>query len=923
MRRVLKFFISICLVANLLLLQSCLKENVENVVSLKGEWTVVLDSLDQGISEHWYDQGLEGASITLPGTLDEAGLGTPNKLEPALDNYVLSHLTRKHQYIGKAWYQKEVDIPKGWAQSRADLVLERVIWESSVWINGKSVGNNNSLVAPHRYEIGEYLKPGRNIVTFCIDNSNKYPLINIARNRYPEPTSEDMAHAYTNHTQIKWNGILGDFLIRRQDKIVLRKLQLYPELDGHKLAFSAETNATNGGVELTYKIRRGTEAIAEGTLNTDANDGQLHGEMQLPETVKLWDEFNPNIYTFEIATKESNTLADNFGLRVIKADKGVLKLNDQRIFLRGTLECAVFPNTGHPCTDKSSWMKIIKTIKSYGFNHIRFHSWCPPEADFEAADEIGLYLQVELPHWSLKVGQDRETNKFLAKEANLILQEYGNHPSFLFMSLGNELEGDFDFLNSLVADLKAQDSRRLYMTTTFSFQKGAGSVPQPEDDVFVTQWTDKGWIRGQGFFNSESPHFDKDYQKEMAHIHQPVVSHEIGQYCVYPDLTEIPKYTGALLPLNFMAVRNDLEKKGLLKYAPDFTQASGILAALLYKEEIERVLKTPGFDGFQMLQLQDFPGQGTALVGLLNVFWESKGAIDSLEFTRFNGPLVPLLRFEKAVYESGEAFKAQVQIANFKEPISDYSIRWSISDAGKTLAEGFLKGGLIKLGNENFVGEINKVLEVDVAKKLNVKVELEGTTYQNEWTVWVYPKSDLKTGDVVYTRSYSEAEKLLSQGKKVLLNPSIEQIKGVEGRFVPVFWSPVHFPDQPSTMGILCDPKHPALADFPTDFYSNWQWWDLCVQSKSIILDSVNITPIVSVIDNFVTNRKLANVFEAKVGSGSLVFTSIDLNDDLEKRPVARQLKKSLIDYMQGKAFNPYAMITFGEVRSFENEKIF
>lgn len=895
-------------------MQSC-HQTTNDIISLAGDWKVVLDSLDEGVAEKWYERAINGSPMTLPGTLDEAGLGRPNNLEPALNNFVLSHLARKQQYIGKAWYQKEISVPQEWAENGVEMVLERVIWESSVWVNGMAVGKDNSLTAPHRYQIGTFLKPGKNILTICIDNSNKYPLINVAGGRYPERTSKDMAHAYTNHTQIKWNGILGDFFIRKQEKLELSNLQLYPHFENRTLRFEVSINAPEGGIELSYKIRQGTNLVSNGLLSTDVTGGKLQGVIDLPETVRAWDEFDPNLYTVQISGQETNTLSEVFGLREIKSEKDVLKLNGNRIYLRGTLECAVFPLTGHPYTDKASWMKIIKAAKSYGLNHIRFHSWCPPEAAFEAADEIGFYLQAELPHWSLKVGQDTTTNDFLISEAHRILQEYGNHPSFVLMSLGNELEGDFDFLNMLVADLKSSDQRRLYMTTTFSFQEGAGSVPQKEDDFFVTQWTENGWIRGQGFFNSESPHFDKNYQNEMEHIDMPVISHEIGQYSVYPDLSEIPKYKGVLEPLNFIAIRNDLKEKGLLQYAPDFTQASGKLAALLYKEEIERALKTPGFDGFQLLQLQDFPGQGTALVGLLNVFWESKGAIDSTEFTMFNAPVVPLLDFEKAVYQSGENFEADIRIANFNEPIQGYSLRWSISDEEKSLAVGSINGDLIEIGNENIVGKISKVLVVDAAKKLKVKVEIEGSCYQNEWPIWVYPKIDINDHGVKYTRSFEEAEKLLAQGEKVLLNPQVDQIIGVEGRFVPVFWSPVHFLDQPSTMGILCDPNHAALGGFPTDAHSNWQWWDLCIRSTSVVLDSMDVTPIVRVIDNFVTNRNLGNVFEAKVGEGTLLFSSIDLSDDLENRPVARQLRKGLTDYMNTEDFAPFQEISVAELK--------
>src|SRR5690606_29315650 len=311
-----------------------------------------------------------------------------------------------------------------------------------------------------------------------------------------------------------------------------------------------------------------------------------------------------------------------FGLREITANNSEIQVNGRRVFMRGTLECAIFPLTGYPPMDKAGWMKAFNTAKAYGLNHLRFHSWCPPKAAFEAADEMGFYLQVELPLWSLTVGKDEGTNRFLEEEAVRIREEYGNHPSFCFWSLGNELQGDFNWMAKLLEELKAKDKRHLYTTTTFTFEKGHGTWPEPGDEFFVTQYTKKGWVRGQGIFNTYPPNFSTDYSKAIDSRPVPLITHEIGQYSVYPDRDEVKKYTGVLEPLNCKAVRNDLQRKNMLHLAPAFTEASGKFSANLYKEEIERALKTKGISGFQLLDLRDFPGQGTALVGILDAFWD-------------------------------------------------------------------------------------------------------------------------------------------------------------------------------------------------------------------------------------------------------------------------------------------------------------
>ncbi|SDD82939.1 Glycosyl hydrolases family 2, sugar binding domain [Pricia antarctica] len=913
-----------------------------NQIDLSGSWQVKLDSTDIGTTENWSKTDLNGETITLPGTLNDAGIGKPNTLKPAVNNYVLSNLARKHQYVGKAWYQKEVEIPVGWKKESVKLVLERVIWESTVFVDGQKVSSKESLVGSHDYDLTEALSPGKHLLTIRIDNGNKYPHINIKGDRYPDPVNQDMAHAYTNHTQIKWNGIIGDILLEASDLNAPQHLKVHPDYANDTLNLGFEQpKPSKKGLTLEILDANGEVLLSQEIKKPLVEGSYVNFSIPTPKELQVWDEFHPSIYTVKITTGNGSS-ATEFGLRKLGNKDGMLTLNDQRIFLRGNLECVIFPLTGHPPMEKGDWAQLIAQAKNYGLNHLRFHSWCPPAAAFEAADEAGFYLQAELPHWSLQVGEDKPTTEFLRQEADKMIRDYGHHPSFIFMTMGNELQGDIQLLNDMVAKLKKKDDSRLYATTSFSFQKPTGTRPEPEDDFLIAQWTDKGWIRGQGVFNDKAPAFDTDYSANSEHIKVPLISHEIGQYSVYPDMNEIPKYTGVLEPLNFIAIKQDLEKKGMLELAPDFTRASGKLAAMLYKEEIERALKTPSFDGFQLLQLQDFPGQGTALVGLLNAFWESKGAISAAEFRKFNSPLVPLLRFEKAVYEDGETFLGTIEVANFFEDKRAQTLEWSITDEkGNTLAEDSIEGVDLSIGNNLDLGKIDFPIAIKKAQQWNVSVKLKGTEFKNGWPIWVYPKAEvpeIKVSDteapepkapeteapgtgtsnkevsgpqasvpknILITRSFDEALTALEKGEKVLLNPDTLQLKGIKGRFVPVFWSPVHFPDQPGTMGLLIDTKHKALADFPTKTHTEWQWWDLCIRSKSVIIDSLPVKPIIRVIDNFVTNHQLATVFEAKVGQGSLLFSSMDLQTDLDKRPAARQLRKSLLAYMTSEAFNP------------------
>lgn len=852
-----------------------LTASAQQTMSLSGKWQVRLGTG-------------KVQPIALPGTLDGAGIGTPNTLQPALTKPQLSRLTRNHSYIGQATYEREIIVPQEMAGKPLQLLLERVMWRSRVMIDGKDLGQmQESLTTPHLFNIKEGLTAGKHTLTITIDN-----------NKLHDITVDNLAHAYTNDTQIMWNGVLGRMELSVAP--IVSDVQVYPEVDKQQARIKLAL----------LDAKKEPQFMLDGQAVKPTKVAA--GEYVLPMAdAQLWSEFIPHLYTLSVMAG-GQTKTVSFGMRSFKAEGNRLLINGHPTFLRGTLECCIFPLTGTPPTDERGWMKVFTTAREYGLNHLRFHSWCPPEAAFRVADKMGFYCQVELPNWSLTVNKDTATAKFLYQEFDNIVRNYGNHPSLCIISCGNELQPDFDFLNKLTHYMKQQDPRHLYVTSTFTFEKGHGVKQEPEDDIFITQWTDNGWVRGQGVFDERVPDFKSDYREAAKNITVPLVSHEIGQYSVYPNIKEIDKYTGVLNPLNFKAIRNDLKQKGLLNRADDYLQASGKLAAILYKEEIERALKTPQQSGFQLLDLHDFPGQGTALVGLLDAFWDSKGLVEPQRFREACAPVVPLAQFDKAVWKTDETFTAKVDIANYSfETMADKTISWQLNDeAGNTYAEGT---------GENIKIALNKVAK---AQRLELVVAIKDTPWRNRWNIWVYPEVTIQQHkQLLVTADVNVALKALKKGKKVLLSPKTASIKGLEGKFLPVFWSPVHFPKQAGTMGLLCNPQHPALANFPTEMHSNWQWWNLVKRSRVMVLDSIApVQPIVESVDNFVNNRRLAQVFEAKVGKGSLIFSSIDLLTDAHL-PELRQMQYSLVQYMLSDAFKPAMQLSEQDVRSLILEK--
>ncbi|MEI8204389.1 MAG: sugar-binding domain-containing protein [Bacteroidota bacterium] len=891
-----------CLIWISLIIGNGYCQSIPKPISLAGNWECGLDSLSVGADKVSFNY-----TVQLPGTLDMASIGKKIDFNPVMEHQTFAGLHRKVNYVGKAWYRKTINIPSELKGKKAFLNLERVIWRSTVYVDGKEIGTQSSLSVPHLYDISNSIESGDYELLICIDNSKQF---NTGGSTYKSD----------------WNGLLGDMSILFTDKTLISGVKINADADTKTVKAKVSGQfPTTADYKLKFKIfdKKSWKEVAENEYNID---DKKEYSLKIDSIIKQWDEFNPNLYMLETILlkneKPVQYFSQDFGFRKIKKQDKVLLINGKKVFLRGTLSVKFLPPTDYTITSKAEWIRLFKIGKSFGLNHYRFHTNCPPKAAFDAADELGIYLQVEVANWSLNFGKDSTVVRFVREEANRIIAQNGNHPSFCLFSLGNELEGDYKLLNQIVSELKANDNRFLYTTSSFSFQKGHGENPEKEDDFFITQKTAKGWVRGQSIFNTEYPRFDKDYENSVSYVKVPFISHEIGQHAAYPDLTEIDKYTGVLSPVNLQAIKLDVDKKGLTNVVADYVDASGKLQVLLYKEEIERALKTNDMSGFQLLALCDWPAN-TAFIGMLNVFYQPKTYTDSTVFRHFCSELVPLAWFSKAVYTNNQSFEAEVGVTNYFQPLKNQELTCTLKDKNNSiLHEKTLTVNEITDGKTAKYGKIQFDLsQIKTAQQLQFSITLEGTKYTNSWTVWVYPeKVTVNEEQVLFTESFEEAEKALNEGKNVLLSPPMNKIKGFAGKFLPVFWSPTHFNDwkqrsEVGTMGLLINPENLAFSYFPTETHSNWQWWDICKNSKTINIESLKVQPLVTVIDNYFKNRRLTNLFEAKVGKGKLIFSSINLKSNLEKRIEARQLRHSLIEYMKSDQFEPKITLEIKNLR--------
>lgn len=880
MKNYLRLFIGCCLFATMSAF------GASDRIDLSGIWRFQLDPLGFGKtpgSELYLDKLAE--SIVLPGSTDEGGKGVKNNAR-----YV-DRLSRKFEYQGPAWYQREVVVPERWKGKIVRLLLERCHWETTVYVDGQLAGMDERLSSPNCFDLTRFLTPGVHTLTLCVDNRLKYPM-------------DHWNHGTTEYTQTNWNGIVGDMLLEAVEQVHVGRVNVYPDVPGKQVQVKVKVDGLRDGekgqLKGVVREKQSGAQVAAFALEIDslAATVEIGQTIHMGKDMRLWNEFSPQLYELETtvcANGREDARSVTFGMRNVEQGKHHIRLNGRDIHLRGVLDCAVFPLTGYPSTRVEDWKRIFTTIKSYGMNHVRFHSWCPPEAAFAAADEIGMYLQAELPMWIKDVGKYPARRDFFEKEMYALLDAYGNHPSFILMCNGNENEGDFSVLEDLVKKAQAYDGRRLYSAST-------ARTHVPADQFYVSHVTKKGWIT----VYEGKPSTDWDRQ-ETSDIDVPVIAHETGQRCMYPNFEEIKKYKGVVEARNMEVFRERLSKNGMLHQADDFFRATGAHTVLQYKEVNESLLRTANSGGFQLLGLADFPGQGSAFVGILDAFWESKGLVTPEKFRESCAPTVLLARLPKRTYSPAETFTVKMGIYHFGDRrIQGERLRWQLVDAeGKALSEGSLKGKTVEVATVDSLGVIAVSLSgIREAGKYTLKASLGKV--RNEWDIWVYPETDIfAESSVIVARQWDDRVKRdLEEGKDVLLIP--DDAPGRKAKFASHFWNPIMFDWNPMIVGTLIDADHPAFADFPTDIYADWQWWDILNNARALEMDALkNVTPLVQSIDSYETNHKLGIVFEARVGKGRLLVAAIDGKKDLEKRPATRQLFHSFCRYMQSGKFAP------------------
>lgn len=929
------------------------KEGLRSVVSLNGEWRFAMDEQERLKGEEW-SGGMDNSTILVPGSWEEQGFGEPSQHNP------IGTWRKLTEYTGAAWYAKDIAIPETMKGSRFVLTLAGVRWKSHVWIDGQSAGEDDSLTCEHRFDITSLVRPG-----------SLQKLVIRLDNRMLLPLAESHIHSY--HTATAWGGITGGARIEALPASRIEEVMVLPDAAAKTIdltvALSLEDEESIDSkcqVEVVITTAEGSAIASASFPAGGSNSGRsIVVRVDLGEAAQLWSDRKPVLYRATVLLKREGILRDEysvrFGLRSIEAQGKNIVLNGSPVYLRGYVDCCIFPQTGYPVWELEHYRKQFRTAKSYGFNHVRLHGWTAPKPFWQAADEEGMLVQTELPHWSscynLQGGTlPQEVHRFFQRELARIVASLNEHPSFVMLSLGNELINSqgHPALNELVRTARTLDPSRMYTDNT-----GFGQLPpfDREGDYFIPTLN---WHTPYHIDNAATPNSCEDYEKVTSLSESPVIAHEHGQFTMYVRPSEESKYTGVLRPQWLEATRETLETKRLTDRIDEFIDATGTLLVRALKEAMERARRTAGLAGIQLLDIRDFPGQGHATTGILDVFWDSKGIIEPEAFRRFNDETVLLMRSQGRTFVAGETHVVEIECSHFgADPIQGATLTWEMTSDGGTIRSGSMENVRLTNGKLQFLGRIQ--LEAETVETRAQALELKATLeygevrIQNVWEFWVFPRTgklpqpnriwssiatlrpalpgadfrkefganwlshkEEKGTDLAITDVLTQfvLQYVLDGGSAWLMAKTDNMHDYVDSKFLPIFWNYLWFPLQSgTTMGMVVH-DHPLTSRFPHDGKSNWQWYHLVDKTPAVCLDSVpQIKPIVEVIDNFNRGKKLAYAFEVKIGKGKLFVSTLRLNERYDiKRPETAYLFQQIVQYLRSEQFDPAARVSVGEL---------
>ena len=806
--------------------------------------------------------------------------------------------------VGNFFYRRSFVVDK--ADVPAALWFGGVQNACSVWLNDVYLGRHEGYSAPFEMAIpAGVLCAGENTVVLSVSN---YDLVGYQ----DEPVSGLMNRAANQYT----GGVYGDVELRLYSS-PLRDVTILVSNDCSSVSVEPETTEK---ITFCWAVYDGKKLLRSG----EADGKFCFDTTDLPR----WSPEDPHTLQLVLAYGDAS-LERTFGVRRLVGKGKTFYFNGKPYYLRGICEHGYFPETVHPTTDPHFYRNLIRTIKNLGFNFIRFHTYIPNEEYMQAADELGILMQVESP------------NNTTYEEWEQIITFCRRHPSVIMYSCGNELLMDEPFIAHLHKCADAVHTRTDSMFSPISALRGVEYyflepeqeakllhtpfTHHPERLKTVTSFSDIFKTVGHMQLSYECTDVDPAYIDRANEVFDvPLVGHEICIQGTYTDLTLADRYADSNIRLSpmFSTLKQHLKDKGMLQKAPLFFRNSCRWQQLLRKHCFEHTRLCRTMAGYEFLGPIDTHWHTFGYdVGMMNEFYELKPGETVRNVRMYNSDTVLLNDLNTDVnFTAGDDLQVKISVSHFgPQDLQNAALNLRLTMDRKLIANAHVAIDEVKTGEVTDLYTLQVKLPATAkpaAMELYTTLEAGDTYAENCWDLYLFPENTADAENLVIADKFAPEEllALLQDGKDVLL-------LGGE----PFVTQPMSFRISLAgrTNGNLATviTDHPALGDLPHEGFCGWQFRRLLEGGKAICFESENVPfdPIIEVASSHKYVIRQSALFEYRVGAGRLLVCGMNFTDT---DPAARWLKNQLIAYANSADFDPDYTLTESDLLALINANV-
>jgi len=901
-----------------------------DVVNLDGVWNFATDPDNRGEAEKWYQPSAQLPAMPLPGYAPTAD--GKIRVPGIWDNQGYGTETDKvrHNFVGKGWYKRQVEIPQSWNGRRVFLAVTGASRYAKAWVGDQYLGEHIGSISAFEWDVTDQAAPGKTItITIQVDSKQRW-----------EVDSLFGAWSLADYMDIAWGGIWGHVLLEARENAWLSDLYVQPNVSDSRCSVSAMLNGQGdlpSGAKLEVFDKNG-QCVA--TVATQPGVKFAAGQkvaIQSPvPNAQLWSPDSPTLYRAKLSLlkgdKTIDAIESRFGMRQFSADGPRLLLNGKRIMLCGYGDDHIYPEEFSMPSDKELHLKRLRMIKSYGFVHVRHHSTMMPPEYYDACDEVGMVTTSEFPiayhaflpgvgaTWktSVKPGTDPgpaiETYK---REWEASIKRHRNHPSILCWVRGNELYAEPLMREEFAVIAKEQDPDRWYVDTDGTWVQD----PKKDRDTLPISFVQ--------FMEWDDPLANlAKYQTPPST--KPMISHETANYVALsrPDLVD--QFQHNFKPFWLTAGKEKLAKLGLSSEAEQWALKSERLYALLQKANLESLRKNPLISGYHWWLFQDYWTTGN---GLVDHYFRPK-SITKEEVLRFNGDVVLLQDGLQRTYRGKDRLTLKLRVSNFSPAALQGKIVWEVKAGDQSLARKEMTSNELPQGDVADVAQIDLELP-DVASPAPLKITVELVAgemrFDNEWPSRLYPavirpaesavpvfvadsRLDEFTGWGVKPipaegdlsdRAVYVADDLFDQrvvdamdrGASVLLLGTAEPcLTSRPVTYRSTWWKAGDSPDKNHCGTFVYD--HPTTRAMAPDGWCDEGWFDLMEGGAKYVVEGTPARPniIIRALPSMAWIEDDAMLFEVGVGKGSLIVSGLN-HQRAKGRPENQWLLASLINY--------------------------